>query len=132
MTANNNKFRELSRQGFSHREICEMLNIDMDAATLAQMASSQEVVRLDSLRQDFLPKAFQILQEIAETGERDADRINACKLIIAGEGIMPDIGTNAFDERIKKMKAAMGEVIEVEFSQDREVITNNRAMVLAS
>lgn len=118
MNSNNTQLRDLIRRGFTREEACAALGIDVDAGEMALLSgggSSKEKVNLQELREDFIPRALEILKDIAENGERDSDKIKACQIIIQGEGIMPEIGASDYSERIRRMKLAMGEVIEVGF-----------------
>lgn len=116
MKTNNAQILKARRDGFSDAEIASMFNLDPDVVKLAVSSELDEKVSLHELRENFLPEAFDILKEIARDGERDADRLKACQIIIQGEGVMPVIEANKWSARLEKLRA-LDNIIEISSSR---------------
>lgn len=109
MKTNNRQLVDLIRKGFSKEEACAALGLDTEVATLALESCSDEVWSVEKARADMLPLCFDVLKQVLETGERDADRIKAAQIIIQGEGVLPDINAEEHSERRRKWAKLMGE-----------------------
>jgi hypothetical protein len=115
MKTNNQQYHNLRRKGWSHQDACMSLGIDPDVAALAAIAHSEAVFNIENARKEMLPLAFDVLKQVLETGERDADRIKAAQIIIQGEGVLPDVNVEEHSERRRKWAKMMAEnnIIEV-------------------
>lgn len=115
MKTNNRQLVDLIRKGFSKEEACAALGLDTEVATLALEACTETVFKVEDARTELLPLAFDVLKQVLESGERDADRIKAAQIVIQGEGVLPDINVEEHSERRRKWLRLMGEhnIIEV-------------------
>jgi hypothetical protein len=121
-SSKNNTIRKLIREGHDIKDVCDMLGMDIDAANFALLQGDnreEKRVNINELCDEFKPRCIEILKEIAENSERDADRIKACQIIIQGEGVMPETNMNDFSDRLIKMRRAMGEIIEISESNNQ-------------
>lgn len=85
------------------------LGLDPDVAALAAIANSEATFNIENARKEMLPLAFDVLKQVLETGERDADRIKAAQIIIQGEGVLPDVNVEEHTERRRKWAKLMAE-----------------------
>jgi hypothetical protein len=108
----NKQLAKLVQEGLTIEQACRALNLDVDAGQMAMMstgASKNKVVSLGELVESFKPQAVEILMEIAKMGERDADRVKACQILLEGKGIMPEVnaaGASNLIEMFEQMKRA--------------------------
>lgn len=100
--------------GLSVEDAALALGLDVDTANLAVQADRGEKLNINDMVDSFKPRAIEILQNIAEDPDTEArDKIAACKILLQGEGIMPEINANDLSERIKRMRIAAGRVIDI-------------------
>jgi hypothetical protein len=105
----------MQEAGCSPTEACEMLGIDVDAVTLASLAVEEKVVTIEEILEVGKISAAKVLVDIVEdTTAENKDRIAAAKIVLTGAGQLPDIGCVNWEERIKRMKIACGEAIDID------------------
>ena len=114
----NKQLRALMNDGLTLAQACRSLDLDVEAGALAlaTMAPTQKETSLGDLVERFKPEAVNILMEIAQNGERDADRVKACQILLEGKGVMPEINAAAvtqFKARFLQMRQNLGLVIDV-------------------
>ena len=121
--------------GCSPNEACEMLGVDIDAATMASLAMEDRPVSLAEIIEGGKTLAAKVLVDIIEdhTAE-NKDRIAAAKIILIGSGELPNIGVNAYEERFKKFTQllnanSVNNIIDVE---DTTIVSKNRLLEMAS
>lgn len=126
MKTNNKQLVDLIRKGFTKEEACAALGIDTEVATLALEATCETVFNVEEARKEMLPLAFDVLKQVLETGERDADRIKAAQIIIQGEGVLPDVNVEEHSERRRKWRRLMEEHNIIDVATEN----NNRPQLL--
>ena len=98
------KIREVMRQAkCSAHEAAEALGVDVDAATMAEIADSGGVFTLEKVLGDGKIKAARVLVDIIEdSAAENKDKIAAAKIVLLGAGELPQVGMNEYEERMKK------------------------------
>jgi len=98
------QIREVMRQAkCSAHEAAEALGVDIDAATMAEIAESGGVFTLEQLAQEGKLKGMKVLIDIIEDpAAENKDRIAAAKIFVTGSGDLPQIGAGGYEDRFKK------------------------------
>jgi hypothetical protein len=103
------EYHNLRRKDFNHEEACVALGLDPEVVKFAVEVSGDKVWSIENARKEMLPLAFDVLKQVLETGERDADRIKAAQIIIQGEGVLPEVNVEEHSERRRRWLQAVGE-----------------------
>lgn len=128
MDARFEQFKRLVGQGFTPTQAANACNIDLDGQAMAALAVSEEPVTVDEILDKAGPLAARVLVEIVEDCSLEPkDRIAAAKLILHKEGPLPMVGVDFYSERMRRMKQALGEVIDMVPSGE-----SNRLLSMAS
>lgn len=133
------KIKKIQQEtGCTPTEACESLDIDVDAATLASLASEEKEITLAEIIEGGKTKAARVLVDIIEDcSAENKDRIAAAKIILIGSGDLPNIGISAYEERFAKFAA-----LAKEFEKEANVVdvldikqgdrSSNRMLAMAS
>lgn len=118
------KVKQLIDEGFTPKEACDSMGIDLDAAMLASLAmdNDREFSLNEIIETGKLSAARVLVDIIDDTTAENKDRIAAAKIILIGAGELPQIGLNSWEERIRRMKIAAGEIIDIDNHSDRKLI----------
>lgn len=98
------QIREVMRQAkCSAHEAAEALGVDIDSATMNEIAESGGVFTLEQLAQEGKLKGMKVLIDIIEDpAAENKDKIAAAKIFVSGAGELPQIGSGGYEDRFKK------------------------------
>lgn len=101
--SDNRQLKILVDQGLTLEEAAESLGMHPDAARLA-MASGRKVKSIAEMIEDFKPEAAKLLMDIARYGENESARVASLKILMTGEGILPDASASELSKRLENMR----------------------------
>lgn len=131
---NNKQLNDLVRKhSCSIAEAAEMLGLDIDVASLALASSVKERVSIEELVNECKPKCIEILFDIAQDLDVEPkDRIAACKILVQGEGVLPEINANdRTAAKLARMREIAAKVIDVPaFNYVKEEYNTQQLMVV--
>lgn len=113
ISADNRQIQELVNQGLTPEQAAAALGLEPEAGALA-LAASKKVDSLAAIVEAFKPQAVKVLMDIAQFGENEAARVASAKILLTGQGIMPDISASEISRRIANMKRIQAEVRDIE------------------
>lgn len=94
----NKQLKSMVRDGVPIKDAAESLGVSLDAASLAMMGEDKQKVNVTDLIEGFRSEAIEILMDVARHGQKDADRVKACQILVEGKGIMPEVNAAAADK----------------------------------
>lgn len=108
MTVENKQLTQLLRDGFTPAEVASALGLELEAVQLAvstSVSNERKVKSADELINKFKPGLIQLLNDIAlDENNATKDRIAAARVIVTGEGILPELSASTMSEMFKRMK----------------------------
>lgn len=114
--SNNSQLMALVRKGMSVEDAAAALELDIDVAKMSVGSIRKEKFSLADMIEEAKPTAVRVLIDVLENPDAEnKDKIAAAKIILQGEGVLPEINANAFSERVRRMREAI-DIEEVEFS----------------
>lgn len=97
------------RDGWTLAQAAEALGMDVEGCELALKAEQKVSVSVEEIIEKGKISAAKVLVDIIEDpSAENKDRIAACKIVLTGDGKLPEMNANAWDERMKRAKIAQG------------------------
>ncbi len=119
------QLNSLLAEGFDLPDACTALGLDVAQGSMMVKVASKEVVTIEELVENSKPEMIQVILDIARgriPDTRPADRLKACQLIVEGKGVLPENTSNAFSERLARMKQAKDSVVNTLGYNDNQLI----------
>lgn len=108
------QLNQLLEEGFDLADACSALGLDVEQGQLMLRQTSKEPITIEEIVESHRPEMIQIIIDIARgrvPDTRPADRLKAAQILVDGKGVLPENTSNAFADRLARMKQAKESVM---------------------
>jgi hypothetical protein len=114
ISSDNRQIQQLIEQGFTPEQAAAALGLEPESGPVSVYSGKEVKLSLAQIVEAVKPEMVKVLIDIAKYGENESARVASAKILLTGQGIMPDISASEISRRLANMKRIQSEVKDVE------------------